>query len=41
MSDLSSIRIPGFSGKKDEWLIWRLKFLAKAKFSGLKYLLLG
>ena len=41
MSDLSAIRVLNFSGRKDEWPTWSEKFLAKAKFSGIKDVLLG
>jgi hypothetical protein len=30
-----------FSGRKEEWLSWSEKFLAKAKRSGIKDVLLG
>ena len=29
-----AIRIPQFSGKKDDWLIWANKFLSKATMRG-------
>jgi hypothetical protein len=41
MSDLSAFRVPNFSGRKEEWPIWSEKFLAKAKRSGIKDVLLG
>jgi hypothetical protein len=41
MLDLSAIRVLSFSGSKDEWLTWSEKFLAKAKRSGIKDVLLG
>jgi hypothetical protein len=41
MSDFSSIWVLSFSGKKDEWTIWSEKFLAKAKRSGFKDVLLS
>jgi hypothetical protein len=41
MSDLSTIRVLSFSGSKDEWPTWSEKFLAKAKRSGIKDVLLG
>ena len=41
MSDLSAIRVLNFSGRKDEWPTWSEKFLAKAKRSGIKDVLLG
>jgi hypothetical protein len=41
MSDLSAIRVLHFLGRKEEWPIWREKFLAKAKRSGIKDVLLG
>jgi len=41
MTDISAIRVLNFSGKKDEWPSWSEKFLAKAKRSGTKDVLLG
>jgi hypothetical protein len=41
MSDLSAIQALNFSGRKEEWPTWREKFLAKAKRSGIKDVLLG
>ena len=41
MTDISAIRVLNFSGKKDEWPSWSKKFLAKAKHSGIKDVLLG
>jgi hypothetical protein len=41
MSDLSAIRVLNFSGRKEEWPTWSEKFLAKAKRSGIKDVLLG
>jgi hypothetical protein len=41
MSDFLSIQVIPFSGKKDERTIWSEKFLAKAKGSWFKDLLLG
>ena len=41
MSDISAIRILNFTGKKEEWLTWSEKFLAKARRSGIKNFLLG
>jgi hypothetical protein len=41
MSDLSAIRVLSFSGSKDEWPTWSEKFLAEAKRSGIKDVLLG
>jgi hypothetical protein len=41
MSDLSTIRLLSLSGSKDEWPTWSEKFLAKAKRSGMKDILLG
>jgi hypothetical protein len=41
MSDLSAIRALNFFGRKEEWLTWSEKFLAKAKRSGIKDVLLG
>jgi hypothetical protein len=41
MSDLSTIQVLSFSGSKDEWPTWSEKFLAKAKRSGIKDVLLG
>jgi hypothetical protein len=40
MSSFSLIQVLPFSGKKDEWPIWSEKFLAKAKRSGFKDMLL-
>ena len=40
MSDLSAIRVLNFSGRKEEWPTWSEKFLAKAKRSGIKDVLL-
>ena len=37
----SSIRIIGFSGKKQDWVPWEEKFVAKAKRRGYKSVLLG
>ena len=41
MTDFSSIRVLNFSGRKEEWPSWSEKFLAKAKRSGTKDVLLG
>jgi hypothetical protein len=41
MSDLSAIRVLSSSGSKDEWPTLSQKFLAKAKRSGIKDVLLG
>jgi len=41
MSDISSIRILHFTGKKEEWSTWSEKFLAKARRSGTKDVFLG
>jgi hypothetical protein len=41
MSDLSTIRVLNFSGRKEDWPTWSEKFLAKAKRSGIKEVLLG
>jgi hypothetical protein len=41
MTDFSAIRVLNFSGRKEEWPSWNEKFLAKAKRSGIKDLLLG
>jgi hypothetical protein len=41
MSDLSAIRVLSFSGSQDEWPTWSETFLAKAKRSEIKYVLLG
>jgi hypothetical protein len=41
MSDLSAIRVLSFSGSKDEWPTWNEKFLAKAKSSVIKDVLLA
>jgi hypothetical protein len=37
----SAIRVLHFSGRKEEWSTWSEKFLAKAKHSGIKDVLLG
>jgi hypothetical protein len=41
ISDLSAIQSLSFSGTKAEWLTWSEKFLAKAKRSGIKDILMG
>jgi hypothetical protein len=41
MSDNSAIRVLNFTGKKEEWSLWSEKFLAKARRSGIKDILLG
>jgi hypothetical protein len=41
MTDFSAIRVLNFSGRKEEWPSWNKKFLAKAKRSGIKDVLLG
>jgi hypothetical protein len=41
MSDLRAIRVLNFLGRKEEWPTWSEKFLAKAKHSGIKDVLLG
>ena len=41
MSDLSANRVLNFSGRKEKWPTWSEKFLAKAKHSGIKDVLLG
>jgi gag-polypeptide of LTR copia-type/Zinc knuckle len=41
MSDISAIRVLNFTGKKEEWSSWSEKFLAKARRSGIKDILLG
>ena len=41
MSDISAIRVLHFTGKKEEWSTWSEKFLAKARRSGIKDVLLG
>ncbi len=41
MSDLSAIRVLNFLGRKEERPTWSEKFLAKAKRSGIKDVLLG
>ena len=41
MTDFSAIRVLNFSGRKEEWPSWSEKFLAKAKRSGTKDVLLG
>jgi hypothetical protein len=41
MSDISTIRVPNFPGRKEEWPTWSEKFLDTAKSSGIKDVLLG
>jgi hypothetical protein len=41
MSDISAFRVLNFTGKKEEWSTWSEKFLAKARRSGIKDILLG
>jgi hypothetical protein len=41
MTDFSAIRVLNFSGRKEDWPSWNEKFLAKAKRSGIKDILLG
>jgi hypothetical protein len=41
MTDFSAIWVLNFSGRKEEWPSWSEKFLAKAKRSGIKDVLLG
>ena len=41
MSEINTIRVLNFTGKKDDWSTWSGKFLAKAKRSGTKDALLG
>jgi hypothetical protein len=41
MSAISAIRVLNYTGKKEEWLTWSEKFLAKARRSGIKDMLLG
>ena len=41
MSDIIAIKVLNFTGKKEEWSKWREKFLAKARRSGIKDILLG
>jgi gag-polypeptide of LTR copia-type len=41
MTGFSAFRVLNFSGRKKEWLSWNEKFLAKAKRSGIKDVLLG
>jgi hypothetical protein len=41
ISDLGAIQVLSFSGSKDEWPTWSENFLAKAKRSGVKDVLLG
>jgi gag-polypeptide of LTR copia-type len=41
MTDFSAIGVLTFSGRKKEWPSWSEKFLAKAKRSGIKDVLLG
>jgi hypothetical protein len=41
ITDFSAIQFLNFSGRKSEWPSWSVKFLAKAKRSGIKDVLLG
>ena len=41
MTDICAIRVLIFSGRKEDWPTWSEKFLAKAKRSGIKDVLLG
>jgi hypothetical protein len=41
ISDISAIRVLNFTGEKEEWSLWSEKFLAKARRSGVKDILLG
>jgi hypothetical protein len=41
MSDLSAIGVLNFLGRKEEWPTCSGKFLAKAKRSGIKVVMLG
>jgi hypothetical protein len=41
ISDLRAIRVSSFSRSKDVWPTWSEKFLAMAKSSGIKVVLLG
>jgi hypothetical protein len=41
MKDISAIRVLKFTGKKEEWLTWNEKSLAKARISGINNILLG
>jgi hypothetical protein len=41
MTDFSAIWVLNFSGRKEEWPSWSEKFLAKAKRSGIKDVLVG
>jgi hypothetical protein len=41
ISDISAIRVLKFTRKEKEWLTWIGKFLAKARISGIKDILLG
>jgi gag-polypeptide of LTR copia-type len=41
MTDFSAIRVLNFSGRKEEWPSWNERFLANAKRSGIKDVLLG
>jgi gag-polypeptide of LTR copia-type len=40
VTDFSAIRVLNFSGRKEDWPSWNEKFLAKAKRSGIKDVLL-
>jgi hypothetical protein len=41
MSNLSAIIVLNFSGRREEWPTWSEKFLAKAKCSRIKDVMLG
>jgi hypothetical protein len=41
MSDISAIIILNFTGEKEEFLTWNENFLAKARRSGIKDILLS
>jgi hypothetical protein len=41
MSDISAFIVLNFTGKEEEWSTWTEKFLAKARRSGIKDILLS
>jgi hypothetical protein len=41
MSDSSAIRVLNFTGKKEEWSAYAEKFLAEARRTAIKDILLG
>jgi hypothetical protein len=41
MSAISAIRVLNYTGKKEQWSAWSEKFLAKARRSGIKDMLIS